>query len=67
MKRTIEVLNQPERDGVFSRYAVGGAVGAIFYTEPFVTFDLDIFVVHSREDLEAALSQFAAIAADLRP
>ena len=45
MKRTIEVLNELERDRVFSRYAIGGAMGAIFYTEPFLTFDLDVFVV----------------------
>ncbi len=45
MKRTIEVLNELERDGIVSRYAIGGAMGAIFYTEPFLTFDLDVFVV----------------------
>ena len=45
MKRTIAVLNGLEQDGVFSRYAIGGAMGAIFYTEPFLTFDLDVFVV----------------------
>lgn len=45
MKRTIELLNELEREGIFSRYAIGGAMGAIFYTEPFLTFDLDVFVV----------------------
>jgi hypothetical protein len=45
VKRTIEVLNELEKKGVFSRYAIGGAMGAIFYTEPFLTFDLDVFVV----------------------
>jgi len=44
VKRTIEVLNELEREGVISRYAIGGAMGAIFYTEPFLTFDLDVFV-----------------------
>lgn len=45
MKRTIEVLNDLEKGGVLSRYAIGGAMGAIFYTEPFLTFDVDVFVV----------------------
>ena len=45
MKRTIEVLNELEQERVFSRYAIGGAMGAIFYTEPFLTFDLDVFIV----------------------
>jgi len=29
---------------VIRRYAIGGAVGAIFYMEPVLTYDLDIFV-----------------------
>src|SRR5215471_7493310 len=45
MKRTLVVLNELEGEGIFSRYAIGGAMGAIFYTEPFLTFDLDVFVV----------------------
>ena len=39
------MLNELERDGVFTRYAIGGAMAATFYTEPFLTFDLDVFVV----------------------
>ena len=45
MKRTLQVLNELERGGVFDRYAIGGAMGATFYVEPLLTFDLDVFVV----------------------
>src|SRR2546423_12793939 len=45
MKRTLEILNELEKEGVFSRYAIGGAMGATFYVEPLLTFDLDVFVV----------------------
>ena len=45
MKRTLEILNELETEGVLSRYAIGGAMGATFYVEPLLTFDLDIFVV----------------------
>lgn len=45
MDRTLQVLNELERDGVLSRYAIGGAMGATFYIEPLLTFDLDIFVL----------------------
>ena len=45
MESTLKVLNELERDGVFTRYAIGGAVGAIFYMEPFLTYDLDVFIV----------------------
>ena len=42
------MLNELEKHGVFSRYAIGGAMAATFYTEPFLTFDLDVFVVLPR-------------------
>lgn len=45
MERSLQVLNELERAGVIRRYAIGGAVGAIFYVEPFLTYDLDVFVV----------------------
>lgn len=45
MKRTLEILNALEREGVISRYAIGGAMGATFYVEPLLTFDLDVFVL----------------------
>jgi hypothetical protein len=45
MEATLKVLNELESDGVISRYAIGGAVGAIFYMEPFLTYDLDVFVL----------------------
>ncbi|MFN2509643.1 MAG: hypothetical protein ABR589_12830 [Chthoniobacterales bacterium] len=45
MKRTLQILNELEREGVFSRYAIGGAMAATFYVEPLLTFDLDVFVL----------------------
>jgi hypothetical protein len=45
MKRTLQVLNELELGGVLDRYAIGGAMGATFYVEPLITFDLDVFVV----------------------
>ena len=45
LETTLKVLNDLEREGVMSRYAIGGAMGATFYVEPLLTFDLDIFVI----------------------
>jgi hypothetical protein len=50
MERTFRVLNRLVEDGVIGLYAVGGAMGAMFYAEPVSTFDLDIFVVLPRSD-----------------
>lgn len=45
MEKTLQILNALEQDGVLGRYAIGGAMGATFYVEPLLTFDLDIFVL----------------------
>ncbi len=44
LEQIFPVLNRMEADGVIGRYAIGGAVGAIFWLEPFHTKDLDVFV-----------------------
>ena len=44
MKETLKVLNRMVRAGVIEQYAIGGAVAAIYYLEPFDTSDLDIFI-----------------------
>ena len=43
MELTLRVLNQLEASGLLTRYAIGGAMALLFYTEPVATFDLDIF------------------------
>jgi hypothetical protein len=45
MKATLEMINRMQGDGVIGNYAIGGAIGAIFYLETFYTEDLDIFVI----------------------
>jgi hypothetical protein len=44
MKRALKVVNSLEKEGVIGRYAIGGAMAAVFFTEPVSTFDLDIFI-----------------------
>lgn len=44
MKKTLQVINELEKDGIIQGYAVGGATALLFYTEPALTFDLDVFV-----------------------
>jgi hypothetical protein len=45
MKETFAVLNQMVADGAIENYALAGAVGAMFYVEPFSTHDVDVLVV----------------------
>ena len=59
MRETIEVLNLMVKDGVVRDYAIGGAVAAIYYLEPFDTSDIDVFV--QIETPENDLMIFAAL------
>lgn len=49
MKKTIEVINNLEKQGVIENYAMGGATALLFYAEPALTFDIDIFVFLPRD------------------
>jgi hypothetical protein len=64
MEHTLQVLNALERDGIVSRYAIGGAMAATFYAEPVLTFDLDIFVLLPQ--MAGGLLTLAPLYADLR-
>jgi len=44
MEETLKVINRMAADGIIEGYAIGGAVAAIYYLEPFDTADLDVFV-----------------------
>lgn len=43
MEKIFKVINRMVKKGVIQNYALGGAIGAMFYVEPFSTFDIDVF------------------------
>lgn len=45
MKEALRILNGLKEEGLIKDYAIGGAVAALRWTEPFFTQDLDVFVV----------------------
>jgi len=45
VKKTLAVLNRLVAEKVIGDYAIGGAMGAMFYTEAVTTMDLDVFVL----------------------
>jgi hypothetical protein len=49
VKKTIEMLNALQADGLIYHYAIGGAVAATFYLEPAATLDVDVFVLLSSQ------------------
>ena len=50
MEKAIKVINEMQSKGIVKKYAVGGAVAAIFYVEPLLTYDLDVFFIPPEED-----------------
>lgn len=44
MEKTLKMLNELEEKGLIDRYAIGGGIAALFYAEPFLTYDIDVFV-----------------------
>jgi len=61
MEKTLRVLNDLERDGRLARYAIGGAMAATFYVEPFLTFDLDIVILPEARGLLSLAPLYEAL------
>jgi len=45
MKETLKVVNELKEKGLITDYAIGGGIAALFYIEPFLTYDLDVFII----------------------
>lgn len=45
MEATLQILNELEPAGLVTRYAIGGAMAAFFYSEAVLTEDLDAFIL----------------------
>lgn len=45
MRKTLEILNLLVAQNIVKDYAIGGAMGAMWYMEAVTTMDLDIFVL----------------------
>lgn len=43
MEKTLKVFNELERTGLIRRYVIGGGIAVLFYAEPILTYDLDVF------------------------
>ncbi len=50
MEKTIKIINELQKKGLIKDYAIGGGIATIFYVEPILTYDLDIFFISSEEE-----------------
>jgi len=49
VKKTLAIINELKEDGIIENYAIAGGVGAIYYIETILTYDLDIFFTYKTE------------------
>lgn len=61
MDKTIKIINELKRKGLIEDYAIGGGIATIYYTEPFFTYDLDIFVVLPEKEKKGNLIILSSI------
>lgn len=61
MKKTLEVINELNKEGLVKDYAIGGAVAALKWVEPFFTRDLDIFIIPITEPNASSVISFLPI------
>ncbi len=61
MKKTLEVINELKKEKLIKDYAIGGAIGAMKWVEPFFTRDLDIFVIPTQEVSKKEIISFLPI------
>lgn len=45
MEKTLRIINELKEKGLVEDYAIGGGIGTFFYSEPILTYDLDIFIL----------------------
>jgi hypothetical protein len=45
IEKALAVINDLERRGIIEKYAIGGGMASVAYGEPFLTYDLDVFVL----------------------
>ena len=51
----LRAANELVSAGLMEDYALGGALAAIYYVEPFTTYDADIFFIAVEKDLTAGI------------
>ena len=56
----LQAANELVQNGLIEDYALGGALAAIYYVEPFVTYDADIFFIPKQQGLTAELPEIYA-------
>lgn len=55
VKKALKVINQLCKASMIEDYAIGGGIAALFYIEPFLTYDLDVFIIPTKKEKKLIL------------
>ena len=50
MDKTLSIINGLKESGLIKEFAIGGGIATIFYVEPILTYDLDVFYITGEEE-----------------
>ena len=56
MEKALKVINELKKKRLIKDYAIGGGIAVIYYVEPMLTYDLDIFFIPMKEEDSEVLS-----------
>jgi hypothetical protein len=52
VEKTLHVIKELKKKKVIQDYAIGGGVAVLYYVEPLLTYDLDIFFIPVEDNLD---------------
>jgi len=52
MDKALRIINELKTEAVIKDFAIGGGIAVLYYTEPLLTYDLDIFFVPIKDSLD---------------
>ncbi|MBN1272344.1 MAG: hypothetical protein JXB26_08740 [Candidatus Aminicenantes bacterium] len=52
MEKVLKVICYLKKEGLIKDFAIGGGIAVLYYTEPFLTYDLDIYFIPVKEGID---------------
>jgi hypothetical protein len=50
MEKAIKIVKELQKAGIIEDFAIGGGIATVFYIEPVLTYDLDIFYIQNNDE-----------------
>lgn len=52
MEKTLKLVKELKEEKVFKDFSIGGGIAALYYIEPLLTYDLDIFFIPLEDSID---------------